>query len=427
MNRHIASAITRTANLFLAVTCLMLAQPADASDSAAPAATIKDYGLKEYVRLSKDLPHSETNAWKLVCTMPYNCHFQLWIEVESPAGKEIRFNSSNPLVLMLTPTETFMTAAGQHIYEAKNWVSGEGAVYTIPAGVTVKAVKYRETGYDTVVAGSFECNDEDYNVLWKKAARTAYLCMRDHFYDCPDRERVGFWGDGTPELNQCFYVFDSSAHRLAKDLVRRKLEPKFYPGQHLEFLGDSGLWFYYLQTGDLESLRAVYAQTKTFLFDTYRFGNKGTWFDWGKEVKDTAVIETCFYYNCLGTLKKMALVTGHEGDVALIDQKMEGIKSTFDSQYWKGSYYMSSQVTAPDDRANAMAVNAGLADRSKWPAIYENVLTKKTYASCFFDRWVFEALCTMGKPDYALLRMYQRYQTMIPCSFTTLWEHYDRW
>ena len=427
MNWHIAPAITRTATLFLTVTCLMLAQPADASGPAAQVSTIKDYGLKKYVRVSKDLPHSETNAWKLVCTMPYNCHFQPWIEVESPAGKVIRFNSSNPLVLFLTPTETCTTAAGQRIYEAKNWVSGEGAIYTIPPGVTVKSVQYRETGYDTTFAGSFECNDEDYNILWKKAARTAYLCMRDHFYDCPDRERVGFWGDGTPELNQCFYVFDSSAHRLAKELVRRKLEPKFYPGQHLEFLGDSGLWFYYLQTGDLESMQAVYDQTKTFLFDTYQFGNPRTWFDWGKEVKDTAVIETCFYYNCLGTLKKMALVTGHESDVALIDQKMADIKSTFDSKYWKGSYYMSAQVTEPDDRANAMAVNAGLADRSKWPAIYENVLTKKTYSSCFFDRWVFEALCTMGKPDYALLRMHQRYQTMIPCSFTTLWEHYDRW
>jgi hypothetical protein len=33
----------------------------------------------------------------------------------------------------------------------------------------------------------------------------------------------------------------------------------------------------------------------------------------------------------------------------------------------------------------------------------------------------------MGKQEYALLRMYHRYQTMIPCTFTTLWEHYDRW
>ena len=32
----------------------------------------------------------------------------------------------------------------------------------------------------------------------------------------------------------------------------------------------------------------------------------------------------------------------------------------------------------------------------------------------------------MGQQNYALLRMFNRYKTMIPCSFTTLWEHYDR-
>ncbi len=388
---------------------------------------LKDYGHKDYVRISKDLPHVEDKPWKLVGTMPYNCHFQPWIEVEAEAGKEIRFNSSNPLVLYLTKTETYTTRTGLQEFEAKKWVSGEGAIYTIPAGVTVKAVKYRETGYDTTFAGSFECNDNDYNVLWKKGARTAYLCMRDHFYDCPDRERVGFWGDGTPELNQCFYAFDAKSHRLCKELVVRKLQPKFYPGQHLEFLGDYGLWFYYLQTGDLESMRMVYAPTKEFLFNTYKFGNQRTWFDWGKENKDTAVIETCFYYNCLGTLKKIVLATGHDDDVAEIDAKLVSIQGSFDKEFWKGNYYMSSQVKEPDDRANAMAVNVGLADRDKWPAIYEHVLTKKTYASCFFDRWVFESLCKMGKQEYALLRMHERYKTMIPCSFTTLWEHYDRW
>ncbi len=174
-------------------------------------------------------------------------------------------------------------------------------------------------------------------------------------------------------------------------------------------------------------MRMIYEPTKEFLFNVYQFGNKGTWFDWGKENKDTAVIETCFYFNCLGTLKKIALVTGHEADVPEIDQKLTAIRGKFDEDFWKGNYYMSSQVSEPDDRANAMAVNVGLADRSKWSAIYDNVLTKKTYASCFFDRWVFEALCKMGKQEYALLRMHERYQTMIPCAFTTLWEHYDRW
>lgn len=359
--------------------------------------------------------------------MPYNCHFQPWIEVDAVEGKEICFNSSNPLVLFLTPTETFMTRGGVQAVEAKDWVSGEGAIYTIPAGVTVRAVKYRETGYDTTFAGSFECNDNDFNVLWKKAARTAYICMREHFYDCPDRERVGFWGDGTPELNQCFYVFDAKSHKLCRDLVLRKLEPKFYPGQHLEFLGDYGLWFYYLQTGDVDSMRQIYEPTKKFLFETYGFGNPKTWFDWGKENKDTAIIETCFYFNCLGTLKKIAEITDNQRDIDEIDRKMKAIQSSFDAKYWKGGFYKSSQVPEPDDRANAMAVNVGLAEPNKWPLIYENVLTKKTYASCFFDRWVSEALCKMGKQEYALTRMRERYKTMIPCSFTTLWEHYDRW
>jgi hypothetical protein len=392
-----------------------------------PDSFIKDYGLKSYLRLSKTLPHKEDKPWRLVCTMPYNCHFQPSIELESEPGRVIALNSTNPLVQYLTPTESYVTKAGKQKYEAENWVSGEGAIYTIPAGVTVKKVQFRETGFDTTFAGSFTCNDNDFNVLWTKAARTAYICMRDHFYDCPDRERVGFWGDGTPELDQCFYVFDEKSHRLAKELVRRKLEPRFYPGQHLEFLGDYGLWFYYMQTGDLESIKAIYDQTKTFLFDTYKFGNKRTWFDWGKENKDTAVIETCFYYNCLGTLKKMAMVTGHQADIVEIDRKLGEIKSTFDQKYWKGGFYMSSQVTMPDDRANAMAVNSGLANKEKWIAIYENVLSKRTFSTCFFDRWVFEALCKMNRSDVALIRMATRYRTMISASFTTLWEHYDRW
>ncbi|MBI5835108.1 MAG: discoidin domain-containing protein [Armatimonadetes bacterium] len=388
---------------------------------------IRDYGLKDYVRVSEDLPHAEEKPWRLVCALPYNCQFQPWIEVDAPAGKTLTFNSSNPLVLYLTPTETQDTVDGKRVYEAKNWVSGEGAVYTIPAGVGVRAVRYRETGYDTSVAGSFWCNDEDFNILWRKAARTAYLCMRDHFYDCPDRERVGFWGDGTPELNQCFYVFDQRAHALAKDLVTRQLQPKFYPGQHLEFLGEYGLWFYYLHSGDLASIAAVYDATKTFLLETYQFGHKNTWYDWGKDSKDTSVIETCFWYIDLGTLRQMALATGHQADLALIDAKRDEVRRTFDQRFWRGRYYQSADVAAPDDRANAMAVNAGLADESKWDAIWTDVLSRTTNASCFFDRWVFEALCRMGRPDQALLRMVTRYRTMIDAPQTTLWEHYDRW
>ncbi|HXD78642.1 MAG TPA: sulfatase-like hydrolase/transferase [Puia sp.] len=402
--------------------------PAAAAPSAAQSGPrIKDYGLKDYIYLSKDLPHSESKPWKLVCQMPYNCQFQPAIRVRGAGGQVISLNSSNPLVQYLTKTESFVTGPGITDYEAKNWISGEGAVYTLPAGVTVESVQYRETGYDTRIAGSFACDDSAYTILWRKAARTGYLCMRDHFYDCPDRERVGFWGDGTPELDQCFYAFDTSSYALCKDLVLRPLQAGFYPGQQLEFLGEYGLWFYYMHTGNLQSIASVYESTKHFLFNTYKPGKRNQWFDWGAETKDIAVIETCFMYIDLKSLRKMAILTGHGEDTAAISGKLDSIKGSFDRLYWKGEYYMSSQVNTPDDRANAMAVNAGLADSSRWNAIYRNVLTKVTNASCFFDRWVFEALCQMGEQDFALRRMYDRYRTMVGCSFTTLWEHYDRW
>ena len=131
-------------------------------------APIKDYGLKKYIYLSKNLPHAENATWRLLCQMPYNCHFQPWIRLKGQQGKVISLNSSNPLVLYLTKTEEYPTRPGDQTYEAKNWISGEGAIYTIPPGVTVEDVQYRETGYDTKFAGSFECSDNDYNILWKK-------------------------------------------------------------------------------------------------------------------------------------------------------------------------------------------------------------------------------------------------------------------
>lgn len=71
----------------------------DAQVLATSPSDIKDYGRRDYLRLSKPLPHQEDQPWRLVCTLPHNAHFQPWIEVESEAGKVIHFNSTNPLVL----------------------------------------------------------------------------------------------------------------------------------------------------------------------------------------------------------------------------------------------------------------------------------------------------------------------------------------
>jgi alpha-L-rhamnosidase len=391
---------------------------------------LKDYGLQDYVNVTKTLPHSENQEWRLVCKLPYNAQFQPWIEVEAPSGKVIKFDSTNPLVPAQFFAQQDTTVSGIKSYEAPKWISGEGACYTIPAGVTVRAVKYRETGYDTKFVGSFLCNDNDYNILWQKASRTAYLCMREHYMDCPDRERSEWLGDAVLEMEEGFYIFDTNANAIAKNLLLSK-QINDLPGQNLIAHGEFGEWNYYMYTGDLPAISAIYSSTKEYL-DRYKIGSNGLpvhraegwdWYDWGVGTTDTEVIQVAEYYTAINALKKMAKVTGHDADIPAIDEKLNSIKANFDKVFWKGDGYRSGNE--PDERANAMAVVAGLADPSRW-SIISGILETKMNCGPYFERWVLEALCKMKKPDQALLRMYNRYKYQIQSGFTTLWEYIER-
>ena len=392
--------------------------------------SLKDYGLQDYIYTTKTLPHSENSAWILTCKLPYNAQFQPWIEVEAPSGKIILFDSTNPLVPAIQATQQYTTKSGVQTYEVPNWISGEGARYTIPAGVKVIAVKYRETGYDTSFAGSFWCNDNDYNVLWQKAARTAYLCMREHYMDCPDRERSEWLGDAVLEMEEGFYTFDGNSNTLAKNLLLSK-QINDLPGQNLIAHGEFGEWTYYMYTGDLATISAIYSSTKEYL-NRYQLGNNGLpvhrtegwdWYDWGVGTTDTEVIQVAEYYTAAKALKKMANVTGHTDDIPALDAKINSIKESFDKVFWKGDGYRSGNDL--DERANAMAVVAGLADPSRWSAIGK-LLETKMNCGPYFERWVLEALCIMNKPDQALLRMYKRYKYQIQSGFSTLWEYIER-
>ena len=110
----------------------------------------------------------------------------------------------------------YVTKAGHQSYEELAWQSGHEVHYTIPAGFKILALKYRETGYDTELAGSFECDDEFFNRHHKKAMRTLYINMRDTYMDCPDRERAQWWGDVVNQLGEAFYALDTRSYALAR-------------------------------------------------------------------------------------------------------------------------------------------------------------------------------------------------------------------
>lgn len=51
----------------------------------------------------------------------------------------------------------YITREGEQEYESFGWMNGHEVLYVVPAGVEVLGVKYRETGYNADMKGSFAC------------------------------------------------------------------------------------------------------------------------------------------------------------------------------------------------------------------------------------------------------------------------------
>ena len=80
----------------------------------------------------------------------------------------------------------------------------------------------------------------------------------------------------------------------------------------------------------------------------------------------------------------------------------------------------------PDDRANALAVLAGLAEKEQYDTI-TNVLENTKNSSPYMEYYVLEALCKMGEYESAKDRIKDRYNDMMSEDYSTLWEFWDEW
>ncbi|MEI7899390.1 MAG: alpha-L-rhamnosidase C-terminal domain-containing protein [bacterium] len=422
----------------------------------------KDSGLRDYENAAA-LPSVSTGG-VVIATLPYNAHVTPCLKIDAPAGLVIDMRTDDYLPTGSPSVRAeYVTRAGVQEYETLGWMNGHEVRYTIPAGVKILGLTYRETGYNADFIGRFECDDAGLNRLWEKARRTLYVTMRDTYMDCPDRERAQWWGDAVNELGEAFYVFDAArgpllakkgmlelarwqradgtlyspipAGRPALDGARKDNRDGTWnaelPPQMLASVGWYGFWTYYWYTGDRETIVEVYPAVKKYL-SVWKLGEDGLavhragdwdWADWGENA-DVAVLDSAWLYLALKGAIEMARLTGHEADVAEYRTRMSVIEKTFDPVFWKKECYRSSGHTGKtDDRANAMAVVSGLAKPERYAAI-RSVLSREMHASPYMEKYVLEALYLMDGPEQAVERMKARYASMIGEAITTLWENF---
>lgn len=408
---------------------------------------LKDYGLKDYEN-SKDYENytvSNSFGEKITVDIPYNAQVTPYLKVIAPAGKKIRITTENTLIGAVSTT--YITKEGEQEFEALGWFNGEHITYKIPKDVTVVSLQYRETGYDSSFCGDFKCDDEFMNSLWQKSLRTLYVTMRDNFMDCPDRERAQWWGDVTSEMIMTMYSMDSNSYLLYQKGVEAMLShvddtkvlQTVVPisGDYFELpvqqlAGIVGFLTYYEYTGDKAFLEKVYDASVDYL-KLWEIGDNNLvvhregswdWPDWGNKADMTA-IENAWVYYALSTVEEMAELLGKNEDIPFITERKTAIAKGYKS-LWTEDGFRSDDVKKPDDRANALAVLSGLAEKEQYATI-KNVLTTTQNSSPYMEYYVLEALCKMGEYEAAYDRIKDRYADMVNEDYSTLWEFWDEW
>lgn len=407
-----------------------------------PIPLLKDYGLCDYIDSDKWIGYTTQEPTEITVKIPTNVQFTPYLKVEAKAGQHIRVTTENTSIGSIN--NAYITKDGMQEIELLSWMNGHSITYAFPAGVTIHSLQYRRSGYDTQFAGSFVCDDPYLNKLFVMAVDTLYVTMRDNFMDCPDRERAQWWADVTSEMAIMMYALSPDAYALYIKGVYTMLnyvDPATSVLQTVvpvsnqifelplqQLCGINGFLIYYQYTGDKQLLADVYKAAKDYV-NLWTLGEDGLahregtwpWPDWGVDA-DMVALENAWCYLAMKDLKEIASILELRGEDDFYNSRMAAIYDTF-QEFATPEGYMSPTVTHPDDRANAMAVLAGLCPESHYGEVLRCLNTYYN-ASPYMERYIADALCEMGMVDVAVERMKKRYQTMMDSGYPTLWEYF---
>ncbi|WP_203257169.1 alpha-L-rhamnosidase-related protein [Hyunsoonleella ulvae] len=414
-----------------------------------------DRGLVNYESLTLKsnkekihLPFKNTKDSSLVirAKLPFNQQITPYLKVKSKAGKTIVADMDNPFNML---KGIYITKDGVQEFEGYSWINGHFVEYTIPAGVEVLELKYRWTGVGEMT-GTFETSDSYFTRLWWMARNTLYVCARNNYMDCPDRER-GLWiGDVADQTGAVFYTLDEPGRLLLKKGIDNTiayragdtiqgLAPGFgaYRGKSSELTGqslqyiDQGIWQYYYNTGDKATLENAYLAVFNYLklwsmqangLPKHRKGY-ANWVDWGIDT-DPVATNVVLYFMALQSAKKMAIALGETKDITWYDERIASIKSNFEKEYWQGNRY-GSQNKVIEERVSALAIISGLAKKEHYNTLVDSVLVPVKKSSPHMEWIAEEAIMITGQYDKGLQRMKDRYQEQVNKEWlSTLYEKF---
>ncbi len=307
-------------------------------------------------------------------------------------------------------------------------------------------VKYR---------GTFACSSPLLTRIWYTGAYTVHLCMQNHIYDAPKRDRGMWMGDLQIEGSVIENVFlNKFLLERTMSALRRNAQgnkpPAALPENYINgIVGYSNAWIcalydLYMHTGDIQYIR----RQRRMLLSMLRYMKRGfdhrniftnKWNHWcftdwaphlnsGDTPQERVAVDL---YTCLAVQR-----------AAFLLQAIQDKAGAEIYLHWYRRLVTAARRYLPNAKThtftrlrqvNAMAIYAGVADRIQRQAIAKTILGPgcpawRQVTTPYYNYFVLQSLGNLGRTMQALRFIRSYWGGMIHEGATTFWEAYDpRW
>lgn len=292
----------------------------------------------------------------------------------------------------------------------------------------------------------FKCDNEAFSKIWDVCSYTFHLCNREFLIDGIKRDRWCWGGDAYESYLCDYYLF------FDKEAVTRTLNLLIGNGNfdlHVNTIPDYtsltviGVWDYYMHTGDVEYIKAIYPQLeRIYRYTCSRLNSDGfidnyerdwIFIDWSDDLdKDGAMSAEQIL------LWKMTKVMANLGDVVGVNTE-NYVKAAADltekilNKFWRndlGGFIdtYTSGKNRVNRQANVFAIMFDFVDENKKNIILNNVLLNDTIppiVTPYFKFYELVALGIMGRVDIVQKEIESYWGRMINLGATTIWEMFN--
>ncbi|MGH9599623.1 MAG: alpha-L-rhamnosidase C-terminal domain-containing protein [Terracidiphilus sp.] len=310
-----------------------------------------------------------------------------------------------------------------------------------------RAIRLEGIAYPVRYEGSFESSDPYLNRIWNTAAYTAHLCMGDGVWDAPKRDR-GWWAgdlDVTgPVIGDVFgdrFLLDRTLMHLIPPaghdvngipgytaqwiatlaaMYRRSGPPK---GAEVERQHAALLQLLRQMDGEFDASGQFVDRNNAWLFVDW---SPGLYAHTPEAVEGTVFEFVRGYREGAWLLDKM----GDSAAARRYSIRTNALAAEARKQYLDANGTFGSRW-----QLNAMAVVAGVATPTDYPAIWSRVFryvgrngTQNEIITPYFNDYLLDAMTRMGHVREALDWMREYWGGMLDEGATSFWEAYDlRW